>query len=187
MRPFCIFSYRISANILTHRVSLSHLTVSGASHFPHTPLPSHLHDNFSAHLSVWPSIGSAVLPLLQLLPVVALLASLCLSASSWVWCQLCSALVCWQSLYSTQKVSHFIFEPDLCLDPYFLDACSIFPFMSWVITSQSTCPELSLSSSFPHPQGSEGSISFFSSFSPRIFWLNWTAPLIRHPSCLTYT
>ena len=36
MQPFWFFSYRISANILTHTLSLSHLTVSGASHFSRT-------------------------------------------------------------------------------------------------------------------------------------------------------
>lgn len=142
MRPFCIFSYRISANILTHRVSLSHLDASEPVIFP-IPLChlTSLHDNFSptypsGHLSALLSFhfSSCSLWWLSWLLFVFLHHHGCDVSS-------CSALVCWQSLYSTQKVSHFIFEPDLCLDPYFLDACSIFPFMSWAITSQSTCPD----------------------------------------------
>ena len=77
----------------------------------------------------------------------------------------------------------------------FSDACSIFPFMSPAIISKSTCPKRSLSSSFLHPHDSisqacfsfPGSSTFFYSVSPQISWLTWTALLLLHPLCLTYS
>lgn len=154
MQPFWFFSYRISANILTHTLSLSHLTVLGASHFSRTlSTISSLREVlclliFLATYRLCSPSASPTTPC-----VVALLGSLCLSASSWLWRQLCSALLCWQSVFNAEGIPFYIWAWSLSR-LIFLDACSIFPFMSPVITSKSTCPKLSLSSSSPHPQDS---------------------------------
>ena len=58
-----------------------------------------------------------------------------------------------ESVFNAEGFPFYIWAWSLSR-PIFLDACSIFPFMSPVITSQSTCPKLSLSSSSPHPQDS---------------------------------
>lgn len=97
-------------------------------------------------------------------------------------------------LFTAQGFQFYILAQSLAR-LIFSDACSIFPFMSPAIISKSTCPKLSLSSSFLHPHDSisqacfpfPGSSTFFYLVNPQILWLTWTALLLLHPLCLTYS